>query len=235
MFRLTNIIYAALLLLIVVEPHFISGHIFFVPGAYAQSMVTVILLGIGYIVYLLHQREIKKEKMRRMQVENNLHSSSQRLSDSYQYIGSLNRQISLLPSITSDLFVRYKRDNKSKKFVFEKLLLIAVTTLANASDGLFRFVRVSSSKTEKEFIYKSGKASFSTGRYGNKSLVQERQKSTTPTFSFQGVRVLSTSDRKAPVQCFFLFADGVDISKDQEAMLRAIVDQAQLFFVYMRE
>lgn len=234
--RLTNVIYAALLILIVIEPHFFDGHIFFVPNAYAQSIVTAILLGVGYIVHLLHQREIKKEKTRRIKAENDLYSSSQRLDDSYRYIGSVNRQISLLPSITSDLLAQYKRDGESKKFVFEQLLITAVTTLANASGGIFRFVRVSTAKTEQEFRYASEETPYLVSRYDNKDLIRERHDATTPVFSLQGAaRILSTSDRDAPVQCFFLFMNGKDISKDQESMLQAIVDQAQLFYQYFHD
>ncbi len=233
MSRFVKAIYVLLFLALVLQPHFIQGHIFSVPEAYAQSIAILILLEIGYVIHSLHRREVEKEQRKRTQAETELHFSSEKLNDSYRYIGSVNRRLTLLPSVTSDLLGQYKEDKKSKRIIFEELLATAVTTLTHASHGSFRFIRVSDAKTEQEFKYTAGEASVSKNRYHNQDLMRARQSSSKRLFSLNGVSVLPTSDREASVQCFFLFDVKGSTLKEQEATLQAIVDQAQLFYKYL--
>lgn len=233
MSRFVKGIYVLLFLALVLQPHFIQGHIFSIPEAYAQSIAIILLLEIWYLIHSLHRREVEKEQAKRKRAEAELNFSSEKLNDSYRYIGSVNRRLTLLPSVTSDLLGQYKEDEKSKKIIFEELLATAVTTLAHTPYGLFRFIRLSDAKTEQEFKYMVGKANISIDRHSNQDFIQVRQNSSERIFSLNGVCVLPTSDREAPVQCFFLFDANEGSVKEQEATLQAIVDQAQLFYKYL--
>lgn len=233
MTRFVKVMYAFLFLALVLQPHFIQGHILSIPEAYAQSIAIVILLEIWYLIHSLHRREMEKEQAKREQAEAELHFSSEKLNDSYRYIGSVNRRLTLLPSVTSDLLGQYKEDKKSKRVIFEELLATAVTTLAHTTYGSFRFIRVLDAKTEQEFKYVVGEAIGSFDRYSNQDLIRAKQNSSDRIFSLNGLSVLPTSDREAPVQCFFLFDTNESYLKEQEATLQAIVDQAQLFYKYL--
>lgn len=233
MSRFVKGIYVVLFLALVFQPHFIQGHILSIPEAYAQSIAVIILLEIWYLIHSLHRREVAKEQAKRERAEAELHFSSEKLNSSYRYIGSVNRQLTLLPSVTSDLLGQYKEDEKSKKVIFEELLTTAVTTLAHASYGSFRFIRVSDAQTEQEFTYTVEGTGVGRDRYNNQDLMLAKQNSTERIFSLNGANVLPTSDREAPVQCFFLFDTNESSVKEQETTLQAIVDQAQLFYKYL--
>lgn len=233
MSRFVKVIYVLLFLALVLQPHFIQGHIFSIPAAYAQSIAILVLLEIWYLIHSVHQREMEKERVRRERAEAELHFSSEKLNDSYRYIGSVNRRLTLLPSVTSDLLGQYKEDKKSKRIIFEELLATAVTTLTHSSHGSFRFIRVSDAITEQEFRYTLGEVNIGVDRYNNQDILQARQASADRIFSLSGTGVLPTSDQEAPVQCFFLFINDGSPLKEQEATLQAIVDQAQLFYQYL--
>jgi hypothetical protein len=233
MSRFVKGIYALLFLALVLQPHFIQGHIFSIPAAYAQSIAIIVLLEIWYVIHFLHRREVEREQKKREQAEAELHFSSEKLNDSYRYIGSVNRQLALLPSVTSDLLGQYKKDKKMRRVIFEELLGTAVTTLAHASEGHLRFVRIANAETEEEFKYSLGEVRVQASCYDNKDLIRARKNSVRRIFPLNGVSVLPTSDREASVQCFFLFDVKGSTLKEQETTLQAIVDQAQLFYKYL--
>ena len=233
MTRFAKGMYVLLFLALVLQPHFIQGHMFSIPEAYAQSIAIIILLEIWYLIHSLHRREIQKEQEKRTQAEAELHFSSEKLNDSYRYIGSVNRRLTLLPSVTSNLLEQSKEDKKSKKVVFEELLATAVTTLAHASRGSFRFIQMSDARTEQEFKYAVEEANVSIDQYSNQDMIRSRENSSERIFGLNGLSVLPTSDREAPVQCFFIFDTSESPLKEQEATLQAIVDQAQLFYKYL--
>lgn len=233
MTRFTKVLYALLFLALVLQPHFVQGHFLSVPQAYAQSIAIIILLEIGYLIHFLHQREVKREQQKRLQAENELQFSIEKLNDSYRYIGAVNRRLALLPSLTSDLLLQYRKDNQGRKLIFEELLTTAVITLAHASYGVFRFVRTSDMKTEEEFRYAQEATPFHSWYFDNKKLGEEAQNSNTRIFPFQGFQALRTSDKGASVQCYFLFISNELPPKEQETTLQAIVDQAQIFYKYL--
>ena len=233
MSRFVKILYGLLFFGLVLQPHFIQGHIFSIPQAYAQSIAIILLLEIWYLIHSLHQREVKKEQRKRLQAENELHFSSEKLNDSYRYIGAVNRHLSLLPNLTSDLLLQYRKDKNGRKTIFEELLATATTTLAHVSYGAFRFIRLSDAQTEQEFKYTGEEIGSSTDRYSNQDIIQARQTSSERIFTLNRLSVLSTSDREASVQCFFLFDTSESFPKEQEAALQAIVDQGQLFYKYL--
>jgi hypothetical protein len=145
----------------------------------------------------------------------------------------VNRRLTLLPSVTSDLLGQNTEDEKSKRAIFEELLATAVTTLAHTHHGSFHFIRVSDAKTEQEFKYTVGEVNVGVGRFNNRDLIRAKQNSPKRIFSLNGASVLPTSDREASAQCFFLFVSDGSYLKEQEATLQAIVDQAQLFYKYL--
>ena len=96
MTRLTKIIYAILFVASLFHPHIITGHIFSLPRAFAQSFTTLVILELAYIIYLLNQREIRLRERRIALIEKELEILDKKLTDSYNYIGQVNRRPPLL-------------------------------------------------------------------------------------------------------------------------------------------
>ena len=234
MAQLTKIIYILLFALIVLAPHFGIGHLFDIPERYAQSLITAALFGVAYIVYLLHQRDLRKKEEEKQKLENKFSFSSKALNDAYQYIGSANRKLSLLSAVSTDLLDRPKETKRGKRAIFEELLMTAVTVLGRSSWGMFRFIQATTGRTEQGFTHATQGYILLKSTISNNELLQARQVSD-KIVKIGNLYVIPTSDRHAPVPCFFMFAKRENGVEAEISTLRAIVDQAQLFYTYLFE
>ena len=230
----TKIIYGLLFVLLIIHPHFITGHVFYVSQAFAQSLATLVIIGIAVVVYLLHHRDIRKRELEKHQFETELQISSTKLSEAYEYIGEVNNRLPLLTNVTTNLLNQTKRNKKGKKEILETLLATATVSLAHSSWGIFRFIEIEKERTVKEFVYTTKNYVLLKSKIGNNKLLKyERQND--GIIKIDGLFVLPTSDREALVQCFFIFSNGDKKVKDKLSTLQAIVDQAQLLHKYLYE
>ncbi len=234
MTQLTKIIYALLFVLIVLIPHFGIGHLFSIPERYAQSLITVALFAVAFGVYVLHRRDIRKKEEEKQTLENEFSFSSKKLTGAYQYIGSVNRRLSLLSAVGTHLLERPKETKKGKHAIFEELLMTAVTTLGRSSWGMFRFVHVADGRTVKEFTHTTQGYILLKSKIGNKELLQARNTSDRSA-EIANLYVIPTSDHEAAVQCFLIFTKEENNIESEFFTLQAIVDQAQLFYRYLYE
>ncbi|OGD24284.1 hypothetical protein A2Z10_02670 [Candidatus Azambacteria bacterium RBG_16_47_10] len=232
MTRFTKIIYILLFILIVLTPHLGIGHLFSIPERYLQSLVTLALFAVALCVYLLHQRDIRRKDEEKQKLENRFSFSSKKLNDAYQYIGSVNRKLSLLSAVGTDLLKKPKETKKGRRVILEELLMTAVTTLGHSSWGMFRFIHTATGRTEQELVHIARGYILLRSTVSNNELLQTRQVSGNLA-GIGDLHVISTSDRSAPVQCFLIFAKGKNNIEDEISTLRAIVDQAQLFYTYL--
>lgn len=221
-----------LFLLIVLTPHFNIGHIFFIPERYVQSLVVITLLAVAFGVYSLHQRDIQKKDEEKRKLEDKFSFSSENLNEAYRYIGSVNRKLSLLSAVGTDLLEKPKETKKGRRAIFEELLMTAVASLGHSSWGMFRFIQVATTRTEQEFTYATRGYILLKSNISNNELLQTRQVPD-KIAGIGDLYMVSTSDRDAAVQCFLIFEKGENNIEAEVSTLRAIVDQAQLFYAYL--
>ena len=227
---LTKIIYTILFILLLIHPHFITGHVFSIPRAFAQSIITLILFIIAFVVYVSHKRAIKKKE----EVELDLLNSSSKLVEAYEYIGTVNRRLPLLNKVTTGVLKKSKQSKKSRKKVFEDLLAMATVSLAHASWGVFRFVEISHSRTIREFEHLTNDLKDVDVKIDNKTLLaialsgQSHQ-----VLQIDNLCILPTSDTKSPIQCFFIFPQGEVNINVEFSTLQAVIDQVQLLYQYV--
>ena len=230
----TKIAYATLALLLITHPHVITGRIFSLSHAYAESLLNLLIGAVALAIYLLHAHDVERTNIEKRKIEEELEMSSERLSDAYRYIGEVNQRLPLLRSLTTDLISPPRQGEKAEKAILEDLLATTVVTLAKARWGFFRFIETESAKTLKEYRHVTGYYFSFRARIGNKELLKlaEEEKA----FHMRDeIYVIATSDRSVPVRCFFVFAKpehGDDWERDN-ALVQAIVDQAQLFYKYL--
>src|SRR3989338_4562982 len=129
----TKITYLILFILLILHPHFIQNHIGFFAPAYAQSLTTLVIVGLGYGLYLLHKKDVDRR-------EEEIKISTDKLVEAFKYIGEVNWHLPLLKNLTTDLLHRKWQLSKEKKNIFNELLGLAVISIARAEWGLFRFV-----------------------------------------------------------------------------------------------
>jgi hypothetical protein len=232
MTQFTKIIYTLLFVLIVLVPHLSIGHLFLIPERYAQSLIMVALFAVALGIYLLHQRDMRKKNKEKQKLEDKFSFSSKKLNDAYRYIGSVNRKLSILSAVGTDLLKRPKATKKGRRAIFEELLMTAVTTLSHSSWGMLRFVQVATMRTEQEFTHTTQGYILLKSTISNNELLRTRSASS-KIAEIDNLHIISTSDEGASVQCFLMLAKGGNNIEAEVSTLRAIVDQAQLFYMYL--
>ena len=229
----TKISFFLLFLVILAEPHLITGHVWALPEAYAESVASLFVFIMAYGVYVMHQREMKRKEERVRRLEHEGRMSREKLIDAFEYIGVMNRRLPLLKTLTSDLLSNEKGSRQERKEVFNRLLTLAVSSVAKADWGMFRFLARDTGQTRAEFTYTARHFLLLKTSVSNKELVQTREQK-------KNIRevgelcVIPTSDQEMPVQGFLVFPKPADPALEDEAgVLQAIVDQAQLLHKYL--
>ena len=225
--RLYITIYIFLFAALVAQPHLVD-HVSFIPKAYVESTVTLVLMMLAYGTYHLYRRELTKRERKHRELEAALGLSEQKLIDAFQYIGFVNRRLPLLKNLSSDLLAQEKLNRRDKKTVIHRLLAVATGSIAKVPWGLLRFVEVASQRTMREFFYRAGNIALAIPKISNKELIQEATYASRRT-----VYVIPTSDHEAEVQGFLVVPEPAEDIRNEYGVLQAIVDQAQLFYRYL--
>ncbi len=228
MSKFLKITYFLLFVALVIHPHLVPDHIGILPKAYAESLVTIFIIGAGIAIYYLHHREVKKSR----QLGEDLRISQAKLLDSFKYIGSVNTRLPLFKHLSSELLASSKYTKQHKKTIFDHLLATAIVSIAKAKWGLLRFVEVNTQRTVKEFLYTNGDYVLLTQRVGNRELsdVRKQQSNIKLLGEFQ---IVPTSDEEITVQGFLILPKTEGNLSDEYSFLQAVVDQAQLFYKYL--
>lgn len=217
--------------MIIASPHFVQGHIFFLPKAYGESFVIFLLLVCTGLVYIVDKRSIDKKQKEKLKLEEEIHISTEKINDAFQYIGQVNRQLPLLKNITTDLLSNRAVTKQSKKEIMHSLLMTATVSLSHADWGLLRFIEISHLRTHKEFVHSRRKSLPPKMTIGNKELLQ------TPVglCSVDDLYIVQTSDQKADIRGYFIFPKNDSFVEKNVSVLQTIVDQSQVFYHYLYE
>ncbi len=211
MSKFTKIIYFLLFVALLLHPHLIPDHIRFLPRAYAESVFTSFIVGVGFLVYYFHKKDIQKRERQKQELLQKANSLNQELVSSLKYIGSVNRRFSLLNDLTSELLASVQHTNKGRKELFQKLLSIAAVSVAKTYWGSLKFVHRHKKQMIKEFIYKD--------REENPPVAEE-------------VVVINSSDVESPIECRLILPKVPETAREHRT-LQIITDQAQLFYKYL--
>ena len=231
MSNFTKIIYFLLFVALILMPHF-SRHIGPISQAYAESVATLVILGIAYFIYYLHKRELAKQKQKTQALETDLKISQNKLIESFEYIGKVNRQLPLLKELSSDLLSNIQPTKRYKKTVFESLLATAVVSIAKVDWGAFRFVDVSSHRTVKEFVHAAKDYVLLKHRIGNGDLMHISA-GAGKSQTIGDLYIIPASDQVTAVKAYLILPNVDNNLADEYSLLRAITDQAQLFYKYL--
>ena len=231
MSKITKTIYIILFSALLLMPHF-SDHVVGISQAYVESIVMLVIFGIAYLTYFLNNHELRKHKEQNRKIEHNLEISEEKLLDSFKYLGTVNRRLTLLKDLSSDFLNKKQFTKNYKKSILNNLLATAVISIAKTKRGIFRFVEVAKQRTVKEFIFFDKDFTLLAGRIGNKDLVACRTDHNNIK-KIGNFYIIPTSDQVAPIQNFLILSRSDRSFEEEYPVLQAITDQAQLFYKYL--
>jgi hypothetical protein len=226
-------IYLFLVFLLVVEPHIIQRGWYSIPRAYILSVFNLLIIFIGYFLYVLYKRDIRNKEKEKKELEEKLHLSTEKLNDAFKYIGLVNRRLPLLQDITSGLMLKSGETKNGKKQILNDLLATAVISVAKTDWGIFRFIDKKNKKTIKEFIFTQKNYLLMKTKISNDRLL-DIASSQENYYKLGKFNFFATSDRSADVICFLIFPGKKgNLISDTYNVLQNVTDQAQLFFKYL--
>jgi hypothetical protein len=225
MSKFTKFIYAILFIALLLHPHFVPDHIGILPRAYAESIITTFIIIMALLTYYLHNRDVRRK-------EEELKTSTQKLAESFKYIGTVNLRLPLLKNLTSDLLANSKLSKKEKNKIFQNLLATAIVSIAKVNWGIFRFIDVETYKTVKEFIFTHKDYVVMQTGIGNKELLNAKQQQSAYK-TLNDLWIVPTAEQEAIIQGYLVFPKPSEPLEDERWILQAITDQAQLFYKYL--
>ncbi len=225
------VIYFILFIVLLLEPHIIKGHVAGMNAPFLQSLSTIVIVGVAGLVYWLHQRDIERREYEKTRLKQENAKSLDHLIDLSADLGLVNRRVSLLHIITTDLLCKADKKNQSKQVLMEELLATVVMSLSQAEWGVFRFVDIERGRTVGEFTFARKKDTLPSAVIGNKVLVnfQKELASKSESLPYQ---VFATTDQTATVKCHYIFPRVHALEKN-EYVIQNVVDQAQLLYKYL--
>lgn len=203
-------------ILILLTPHLVAGHIFFMEENYAQSLALFIDILVGYLFYRFYKKKMKNLHYEKMQTE-------KRLDSSYRYIGKINNIVDIFKSFSS-VFSLKQKDEAKDKDIFNPLLQHMLVSIAKADRGFLRFVNAENGKTISEFFFSKSGEVFSV-KLSNVAIIEGRIENV----NSDDTGIVESDYRKNNVRCVLYFSKNDEIV--DYAVLKSLLTQVHLLFI----
>ncbi|MBP7811582.1 MAG: hypothetical protein KA054_01915 [Candidatus Moranbacteria bacterium] len=134
-------IYLVFLVLAVLTPLLITQGHFVLPEEELEGLAILLLGMAGFFVYFVKEKALFQLLRERLSLQKTTHNIQRDLSESYSYIGSMNRKQEIVKELLFDLSVRTANDSQYCDLWYRKILQTALE-LARVDAGSLRFVNV---------------------------------------------------------------------------------------------
>lgn len=217
-------IYLALFLLAVLTPEAVTNDRFPVSEEHAESMIVFLFGAIGFLIYFAKEKALSRTKIDRARLQREKRDMTKDLSESYSYIGEVNRKmdvarefIRMLPKMLGGL------ETKSRKDLYREFLSSAILFTKSDSFSL-RIVDCDRHRIEKEIC--DGKET-SCIRFSADELLSSRK----TIREDRGFIVVRSPDSVGSFRAFLVFRKTSNEPEDTR-MLEALASEGlALFFL----
>ncbi|MHB8831394.1 MAG: hypothetical protein ACYC44_04760 [Patescibacteria group bacterium] len=230
-FQWVSLAYLVFFMLAVFSPSIVNDDYLGIPHAQLEEILIFIFGLLGIMIFMLYERLMERKEKENKEVSDAHDHAKKELVASYQYIGSINRQLDLLKKSINDTSVSMYDQHK-----LSKELLHSLVEAASASFGgtptLLRFVNLEKLRTESEFAHPT----FSLGRLpftvSNKDLKTAHEQGAVTRVTTDKVQlVLVPSDRRnGGIKAFIVVQEANNGSEYDASLLRVFVNQAELIY-----
>jgi len=230
MFKLKNILilknlYILLIALIILTnvftPWLITRGFSFIDEETAEVILIACLFILGYIIYLLYQREVNKKEGELINLKKRQISLEQRLGDAFKYIGAVNIQIQEIRSVFAELKI-YPENKKEFKYILE-FLGNKILSIINVDWAILRIVDINNLKTLREASVCRGQAAMLKYQFTNEELTKRPG-------DFKEYRIIKAEQKSTTIEVFSIFPRK-QLTKEQEIFIKAILNQVEMLYL----
>lgn len=151
-FQWISIVYLLLFALAVFSPSMIQQGYFGIHEHHVEEAL-IFLFGLaGISIFMLYERLMEKKEKEHIAAQDACDRARRELVSSYQYIGSLNRQMDLLKKLANDTSVSIYEQDQLSKDLLDSLVRTASGTLGGVP-SLLRVIRLDKLRTEHEVFH----------------------------------------------------------------------------------
>lgn len=165
-FQWISVVYLLLFVLAVFSPSLVSQNYFGIKEHHVEELLIFIFGLAGLSIFMLYERMIETTEKENSKIQDACERVKKELVSSYQYIGSMNRQMDVLKKLSNDTTVSMFEQDKLNKDLMNSLVLAASGSVGGAP-SMIRFVNLDKLRTEAEFQRLNGSA----GQYGRQNQV----------------------------------------------------------------
>ncbi len=155
-------IYLILLVFAVLTPVLVKDGYFVLPEEELEGCIVLALGMMGFLIYFAKEKTVFRLLKERLSLQKVAHSIQRDLSESYVYIGSINRKREIVKELLFDLSVRTAQDSQYCILWYRRILL-TVLELARVDAATLRLVDV-----HKRILLNH----YEEGSYGNERYIQ---------------------------------------------------------------
>jgi hypothetical protein len=215
-------ILVTIFLLIVFTPYLIRSGFTLFDEEIAEVTAIALFFAVGYGILFLYRKEAARNRNELDRLKQDKGALERRLSEAFNYIGTVNIQIEEIRSVFSDIrkFPENKKDFRSiLQFLAEKALC-----MVNTEWVLFRIIDTQNLDTLSEYSESrgNGNAFLLNHKISNKHLVSNEK--------FEGLAVVQSGQGNFHIKTFCVIPKE-KLSGDQEVFIKALVNQLEMLFI----
>ena len=219
--RLYLFMSAGVIILIILTPWLITKGFSIFDDETVEVILIALLFGLGYVIYFFYQHELEKGKKDLEDLKKQRRTLEQRMDDAFKYIGSVNVQIQEIKSIFAELKI-YPENKKEFKYILD-FLANKILSIVDVDWAVLRIIDLASLKTLRETSVCRGNAVMLKYHFTNDDLIKQPE-------NLKEYSVILAEQKNLTINIFCIFSK-IQISKDQEVFIKAILNQLEMFFI----
>lgn len=142
-------IYLIIFTLVVFVPTFVRGGFYIFDMTQAQEFVILILGSLGFAIFLLLERKLKKNVAEKNKIQGQINNMTKDLKQSYSYIGEINRKLDILENIALGYPESSKLTQKNEAELYDSIM-DAVRLFGKSEEFSLRFIQLPNCTLIKE-------------------------------------------------------------------------------------
>lgn len=217
-------LYLIIFTLIVFVPTAIHHGFYIFDKAQTQEFTILILGSLGFLAFLVQEKRLKKNMAEKTDIQRKVNTITKDLTQSYSYIGEVNRKLDILENITLSHPDSLHLTSKKQKEIYNSTMQ-AIGIIAKSDNFVLRFSNMKTNELLKE-IKNLQDAPFI---FSCKQLDPKTQITETDEF----LSVISPKDIDDIVACIIIKKKTPAQKIEDLEMLRILASQALFIFMFM--
>ena len=217
-------LYLIIFTLIVFVPTAIQDGFYVFDKAQTQEFTILILGSLGFLAFLVQEKRLKKNIAEKSSIQRKVNSITKDLTQSYSYIGEVNRKLDILENITLSHPESLYLTTKKQKEIYDSTMQ-AIGIITKSDNFVLRF---SNMKTN-ELLREIKNLPFAPFSFSCKHLDPKAQFMESDEF----MAVISPKDIDDVVACIIIKKKSPAQKIEDLEMLRILASQALFIFMFI--